>query len=136
MLHLPSQTFSLRRDPLWRVPLVLIGAVEATSQVVVREGLLDIRFGFYRARIPAAQVVGATPTPWPLHQGIGIRIGRDRTLALVGSTQGAVRLTLTDKAVSFLGFRSSSLVLSLDDPEGFVTAVDQLLAVHAPPRTP
>jgi hypothetical protein len=113
----------IRRDRLWRAPLLLIGATADRSHVDVGDGALDVRFGLANERVPLSQVVSSEPSEWPLIYGIGVRIGRGG-IAYVGSRFGVVRITLREphRFRVFFGIRAAfrSFYVSLDDPDAFL----------------
>lgn len=123
------ETFPIRRDPLWRVPLLIIGATEARSVVTLEDDALDVRFGGARVRIPYANVRSVRERAWSWLLGVGIRIAGDKTLGLVGATEGVVQIALKEpssEGVLFLR-HPRNVAVSLEDPAGFVAAVERRL---------
>ncbi|MBC04265.1 MAG: hypothetical protein CMJ34_13345 [Phycisphaerae bacterium] len=121
------QSFHIRRDVLWKAPLLLIGAVESNSRVQVSESMLDIQFGAFSTTIPIADIVSVEAVSWPIYRGIGIRLSLQRTLGLVGSTDGVVQLKLRNTGVSFLGIKCNTVSVSLDAPDSFIAAVQAVM---------
>ena len=119
--------FHIRRDVLWKAPLLLIGAVESNSRVQVDAATLDISFGAYSATIATADIVSVEAISWPLYRGIGIRLNFQGCLGLVGSTDGVVELKLREPAVSFLGIKCDTVAISMDAPDSFITAVEAVM---------
>jgi hypothetical protein len=122
--------FTISRSPVWRIPLLLIGATAERAKVTLEDDLLDVRFGPAHVRIPYSNIRTVSPRSWSLWRGIGIRIAGDKTLGLVGATTGVVQIAL--KAPSFEGVlfmrHPHNIAVSLDDPDGFVRAVEERLA--------
>ena len=46
-----NQTFTIRRDLLYKAPLLLIGVVESNSRVQIGESTIDIQYGMYSTTI-------------------------------------------------------------------------------------
>ena len=40
-----SLAFKIRRDLMWKAPLLIIGAVESNSRVKITESVLEVEFG-------------------------------------------------------------------------------------------
>lgn len=127
-----SKTFAIRRDRLWKVPLTVIGANESNSRVVVGPSHIDLEFGAYKSVVKVDNIESVEITDWPWYNGVGIRVGADETLGLVGSRDGVVLLTLREAEVSFLGARCRKVVISLEEPGAFIDAVEALVADRAP----
>lgn len=123
--HDEPTVFRIARDPAWRLPLLIIGATEARSVATLEPDAIDLRFGFTRVRVPYAALREVRARPWSFWLGLGIRIDRDATLGLVGSTRGVVNLALKEPTVEGVLFmrHPRNVAVSLEDPEGFVRAV-------------
>jgi hypothetical protein len=120
--------FAIKRSPLWRPLLGLFGATAASSWVEVEPDRLRARFGFYRLEIPRAEIAGAEPATWPFVAGIGWRGNFVSTLGLIGATSPVVRVRLRQKQrgrLLGLPLRFDNLYLSLEDPEGFIRALQR-----------
>ena len=122
--------FTIARSPVWRMPLLLIGATAERSRVTLEDEVLDVRFGAAHVRIPYANIRAVTPRAWRWWLGIGIRIAGDKTLGLVGSTTGVVQIALKAPSVEGVLFmrHPHNIAVSLEDPDGFVQAVEARLA--------
>lgn len=126
MTHHDDDTrFRIARDPLWRAPLWIIGATEARSVVTLEESALDLRFGIAHLVVPYDALRDVARRDWSLLLGIGIRIAGDKTLGLVGSTEGVVTLALKSPTVRGVLFmrHPRNIAVSLEDPDGFMRAV-------------
>jgi|JRYL01.1.fsa_nt_gb hypothetical protein len=123
------ERFQIARDPLWRAPLMLIGADAERSHVTFATDALDVQLGMARVRVPYANVREAKRRTWPWYLGIGIRIAGDKTLGLVGSTKGVVQLSFREPTVDGVLFmrRPNHLAVSLEDPEGFLAELQKRL---------
>ena len=120
------QRFNIRRDTIWKAPLLIIGATEANSYVELRGEDLVARFGIHESRISFSDIVSATAREWPIWNGIGIRITFGKSLGLVGSTEGVVELELKPEThVDFIGINCEKLAFSLEEPEAFLEALHQ-----------
>jgi hypothetical protein len=118
--------FSIRMDPVWRLPLLLIGAMPSNCAVEMSDSDLQFQYGLYKTSIPFGHLVSAKRVSWALWRGIGIRLNFRGAIGLIGSTKGVVELTLSEAAVSFLGVQCDRVSVSLEDPEGFVLAIEAL----------
>lgn len=123
------ESFRIARDFAWRLPLLIIGATEGRSLVTLGEDALIIQFGFTRVDIPYANIRSVSGREWSWLLGIGIRVAGDKTLGLVGSTQGVVQIALKtpmDRGGLFLR-NPRNVAVSLEDPNGFMSAVEDRL---------
>ena len=93
------ETFEISRDPLWRLPLLIIGATESRSVATLEDDTIDLRFGFAHVRIPYANIADVRGREWSWVLGIGIRVAGDKTLGLVGSTRGVVQIAFREPTV-------------------------------------
>lgn len=126
------ESFKIRRDVAWRAPLLIILATESRSVVAIDDEAIDARFGIAHVRIPIANVAAVQTRDWSWLLGIGIRIAADKTLGLIGSSDGVVQIALREPTVDGVLFlrRPRNIAVSLEDPEGFIAAVEARL-----PRT-
>ncbi len=104
----------------------LLGSGPGRSGVLVGADQLRVRMGDFRLTVPRSQVRSVARSDADLHGTTGIHIGHGRLL-VNGGPDGLVELTLdpplrTGRGLStlFTRARVDRLVLSLDDPEGFV----------------
>lgn len=114
--------YAMKRGAL-KPLLLLLGATAETSFVDVDEHDVTFRFGSFEERIPRDMIVSAERARWPAWAGIGWRIGPSRTLGLIGALDGTVRVSLNTRVKSrIMVFPVSfeSVVVSLEDPDGFV----------------
>jgi hypothetical protein len=119
--------FSIRRDPLWRAPLLVILATDARSYVALGDEAMEVSFGIASLRIPYENVRAVHERPWSFLLGIGIRIAGDKTLGLVGSTHGVVQIALREPTVRGVLFmrHPRNVAISLDDPQAFIEEVQR-----------
>ncbi len=87
---------------------------------------LRVRMGDFRLTVPRSQVRSVARSDADLHGTTGVHVGHGRLL-VNGGPDGLVELTLdpplrTGRGLStlFTRARVNTLVLSLDDPDGFV----------------
>lgn len=123
------ETFRIARDFAWRLPLLIIGATESRSLVTLGDDAVDIQFGFAKVSIPYANIRDVAGREWSWLLGIGIRVAGDKTLGLIGSTQGVVQIALRtpmDRGGLFLR-NPRNVAVSLEDPNGFMRALDERL---------
>ena len=122
--------FSFRLDPLWRGPLLLIGARRSGAWVDLGEEALQLRFGFFSARIPLADVHGARRIDWPFYYGIGVRLAPRRTIGYIGSQRGVVevRLRRARRFSVIVPVERERVALSLQAPDAFIDALSEAIA--------
>src|ERR1700742_866516 len=104
----------------------LLGAGPGRSGVLVGADQLRVRMGDFRLTVPRARVRSVVRSDANLHGTTGVHVGHGRLL-VNGGPDGLVELTLdpplrTGRGLStlFTRARVNQLVLSLEDPEGFV----------------
>ncbi|PTL76120.1 hypothetical protein [Vitiosangium sp. GDMCC 1.1324] len=106
----------------WSPLLTLFGGTPSRSYVEVAPDSVTFRFGAFVARIPLADVSGASRAHWPLLGGIGWRIGPG-AVGLIGSLQNVVEVTLRQPhRVRVMGIpvKARRVFVSLEDPEAFL----------------
>ncbi|MCB9600685.1 MAG: hypothetical protein H6722_07620 [Sandaracinus sp.] len=123
------ETFAIARDPIWRAPLLLIGATEARSVATLEDDAVDLRFGIAHVRIPYRSIRAIRRRGWPWYLGFGIRIAGDKTLGLVGSSTGVVEIALDAPTVEGVLFmrHPRNVAVSLVLPEAFEEALQRRL---------
>jgi hypothetical protein len=119
------ESFEIERDVAWRLPLLVIAATEARSVVVLKDDHIDVRFGMAHVTIPYANIRELHERDWSWWLGIGIRIAGDKTLGLIGSTQGVVQIALREPTVRGVLFmrHPRNIAISLSQPQAFIDAV-------------
>lgn len=120
-------TFEIERDLAWRLPLLVIGATGSRSLATLRDDAIDLRFGIAHVEIPYSNIRSLRPRDWSWLLGIGIRIAGDKTLGLIGSTQGVVQIALKEPTVRGVLFmrHPRNIAVSLSKPDEFIDAVQQ-----------
>ncbi|MBI4951848.1 MAG: hypothetical protein HY908_07420 [Myxococcales bacterium] len=123
--------YAIRRDPIIRLPLLIIAATKGRSYVEVDDREVHVVFGLADERIPLSAIRGVAPGEWAWYLGGGVRIGGGG-IAYVGSTRGIVRLELAEqlpfRVLFKLTARFGVCTLSLEEPEAFVDEVRGKLA--------
>jgi hypothetical protein len=113
------------RYGVWRPLLSLLGLGPAFSAVELDERELRVRMGWgFRTAIPLASVrsVNRSPNRW---SGIGVHGWAGRWL-VNGSVKGIVRMEIDPPGrarVLGVSVRLRTLEVSLEDPEGFIAAL-------------
>lgn len=125
------ESFPIERDWAWRAPLLIIGATESRSVAVLGDEGISIRFGIAHVQIPYGNIRELHPRDWAWWLGIGIRIAPDKTLGLIGSTQGVVQIALKEPTVKGVLFmrHPRNIAVSLSDPAAFIAAVEKRMPV-------
>jgi hypothetical protein len=119
--------FALKRD-VWVRPLLALftGTASRAWAEPGAEGL-TVRFGRYTTTIPYDALRAVQRARWPWYAGLGWRTNFRSVLALVGSYQGVVEITLDPPQRTRLfgiPFGLRELYLSLDEPELFLHAIE------------
>jgi hypothetical protein len=116
--------YPMRLDAPWLPILALFGGTPSRSFVDVTRDVVRIRFGpLFDENIAHGMIADAGPANWSLWRGIGWRIGRGRTIGLIGSLKNNVELRLREPIrVRFLFFPKACerIVVSLREPRQFL----------------
>jgi len=136
--------FPILISPLWRPFLLPFGATAERSFAEIEDGQLHVRFGaLFDQRFPLEQVEGAGQAHWPLWAGVGWRTSFRGTIGLIGTYVNIVevRFKQPQRVRLVVPQRCRRLVLSLEDPRGFIAALSERPAPQPtaegspPPRT-
>ena len=95
------------------------------GSVTVGDGTLTIRAGLLgRASVPLDRIDAVATMAWPWWWGFGARIVR-RAVAFVFSSGPAVRIDLVEpvRVRAPFGWRTSTLIVRVDDPAALVSAL-------------
>lgn len=117
--------FQIAIDPVWQLPLLLVGATPARSTATLGRDSVELQFGFTRVEVPYSAIADVRERDWSWLLGIGIRVASDKTLGLIGSRRGVVQITLkapTVRGVLFMR-HPRNLAISMAEPERFIEAV-------------
>lgn len=122
--------FPARISPVWRIPMLVVGATPSNSYVEIEDDDLVVRFGWFRDRIPIEAVVGAERRTWRFIDGLGVRFNRE-TMAYIGSYEGVVRIRVREPrrfpAPFGLKISRSSVTVALLDPDDFIADLERRL---------
>ena len=117
--------FPMRIDPVWRPALLPFGGTPDSSYAEVTADGVHFRFGFLFDRtILRSEIATAyrwQPAWW---HGIGWRSNLTGRIGLLGSHQGVVEIRLKNRTRSWGVFPCDRIAISLQDPEGFLEALD------------
>lgn len=120
--------YPMRLDPPWRPLLALFGGTPGRSFVELTPKTVRFRFGWAFDRTLAhAEIAGAQRVRWPLWWGIGWRLAPGGTVGLIGSRRGVVAVRLRHPRwmrLLFIPWRCHRICVSLEDPDGFVRALN------------
>jgi hypothetical protein len=123
--------FPARISPLWRLPMLVVGATPNNSYVELDDDALVVRFGWFNDRIPLAEISGAERTKWRFIDGLGVRFNRE-TMAYVGSRDGTVKVHMRAPrrfpAPFGMQITRGSVTVALLDPDGFIAELGRRLA--------
>jgi hypothetical protein len=116
--------YPMRLDAQWLPILALFGGTPSRSFAEVTQDIVRIKFGpLFDESIPYGMIAHASPATWSVLGGIGWRIGRGKTIGLIGSLKNNVELRLREPIrVRFLFFpkQCERIVVSLRDPRRFL----------------
>jgi hypothetical protein len=113
-----------RSAPLLRLAF---GVTPERAWVMVADGLVVARFGWWEFRVPVGNVARwRIEGPWPWLTAIGVRRSlRHGDLSFAGSPRGGVRLDLRAPVRWWL-FRVPAFYAGVDDLEGFAAELAAL----------
>ncbi len=118
--------FPIRVDPWWRPLLLAGGATRDSSYVDVTDGGVSFRFGFlFRRAVQRDEIAGAALRHWPIWMGVGWRSNLRGVIGLIGSYGGVVEVRLQNRSRAWGVFPCDRIAVSLEDPEGFIAALEQ-----------
>ena len=112
-----------RSRPLLRL---LFGVTPENAYVDLGD-VLEARFGYGRIRTPLANVVSwRIEGPWLWITAIGIRRGiRDGVFTFAGTPKGGVRVDFRERVPTMRFFRIPALYVTVEDLEGFASALSE-----------
>ena len=104
--------------------LALFGAKADRAFVEVHADTVTFRFGFFVEVIARAEITDVSPVAWPWWGGVGWRLAPG-LLALISASRNVVAVTLSEPRRTVLVFpwRYQRLLVSLEDPAGFIAAL-------------
>jgi hypothetical protein len=119
-----TRRFPIRTGQRSRPLLLLFGVREGNSFVDVTATEIDAHFGFYRLRVPVANVAQwRIEGPWAWITAIGVRYGiRGRDITFGGNHKAGVRLDFKEP-VKWHILRLTRLYASVADLEGLGAAL-------------
>jgi len=118
--------FPIRVDPWWRPLLLAGGATRDSSYVEVTDDGVSFRFGFFfRRAVKRDEIAGAALRHWPIWMGVGWRSNLRGVIGLIGSYGGVVEVRLQSRSRAWGVFPCDRIAVSLEDPEGFIAALEQ-----------
>lgn len=119
-----SMRFAIRFDRVWRHTFVWLGLGPKRSFVAIDHGAITVRMGWaFRMTANLRDVTAAIDDRRFLSRGVHGWRGR---YLVNGSGKSLVRLTIDPPArarASLFPVKVRELVVSLDDPDGFLAAV-------------
>lgn len=115
----PATAFSIRLERRLLPILILFGVHPGAASVRLDGDRLDVRFGFFRAQVPLANIVCWDITgPYRWWRAVGVRatVGKPE-LTFGGSAHGGVRLHFREP-IRIARIRVRDLYLTVDNLEG------------------
>jgi hypothetical protein len=106
---------------------VFFGVTPERAWARVGDGLVTLRFGWWRFRVPISQVASwRIEGPWRWITAIGVRLSiRHGDISFAGSPRGGIRLDF-HRPVRWGVFRPPAVYLGVDDLEGFAAELSAL----------
>ena len=128
--------FQIRIDPIWRVPLLIGGAIRVNSHVALTDEGVRVRFGLLFDRlVPYDDIKAVFGRSWPFLYGIGWRSNLRGVIGLVGSYHDVVEVRLNKRGPRAWGlFPVDRICVSLEEPERFIYELEKHLAPPAEPE--
>jgi hypothetical protein len=114
------QRFPIKLGRFSRPVLVFFGVRQSNAYVDLIDELLDAHFGFFRMRVPIANIKRwEIQGPWLWIKAIGVRRGaRDGDISFDGTHTGGVRIDFHER-VHWGFLRVPRLYVTVADLEGF-----------------
>jgi hypothetical protein len=132
-----NQRFAIRRDGWVRPVLWLFGATTSQSYLEVGPEALRAHYGWvFDKRFAYPEIEGVTTGRWPWWGGLGWRSNLVGRLGLIGSYSGIVDIRLRRRRWLWfvvLPLSCKQLSVSLQDPQGFITALEERLGQRPKP---
>lgn len=106
--------------------LLFFGVRRSNAYVDLSDRALDAHFGFFRFRTPADNLASwGIEGPWRWITAVGVRLGiRHHDLTFGGTNRAGVRIDLK-RPVQWMGFRVPAFYVTVDDLEGFASALTE-----------
>ncbi len=118
--------YTIRISSFFAPFLLVIGVTTSTAYVTIDDTAIEVRYGFFRYRLPLAAISSVESMDWPLVYGIGLRIAPGLTLGCVASADGVARVNFAaPQKLSLLlraiGVGCRAFAVSLDEPNAFMS---------------
>ncbi|HVJ94358.1 MAG TPA: hypothetical protein VM580_31435 [Labilithrix sp.] len=125
--------FALAITPACRVLFAVLGMPGKSSyaEVDAERGTLHVKAGiWFEETFSLGEVSEVVPSSWPWYGGLGVKLGPDNSVGVVGSGKGvvAVRFSRPQTMHVLLTVHRSELRLSLESPDAFARAVREACA--------
>lgn len=126
--HTKTRRFPILVSPFWRALLFPFGVTPERAFAAIDDGELHVSFGrLFEHRFPLEAVETVASSRWPLWAGIGLRTDFRRTVGLVGAYVNTVEVRFKERqrVRMVVPLPCERLVLSLEDPEAFIAALEK-----------
>jgi len=126
--------FPIRIAPLLTPLLWPFGVRGPRAVASLEHGRLRLQFGaLFDHGFPLTAIEHSRRASWPWWMGMGLRIGLDRKLGLIGSLRGIVCIHFREpvRVRSLVPLRCQDLFVSLEDPGGFIAAIEAAPGLQA-----
>lgn len=126
--HARPKRFPVLIRGRWWPLLIPFGVTQERAFVQVGERELRVCFGpLFDYRFPLEAVETVAPSRWPFWAGIGPRVDFRGTVAFVGAYGNTVEVRFKERqrVRMVVPLQCERLVLSLEDPEAFIAALEK-----------
>lgn len=123
--------FPFRIAPILRPLLFPLRVSGERAMARVGGGRVRVEFGvLFRGDFPLEQIASVGHSMWPWWGGAGLQLGPRGRVALIGSLMGVVSMNFTraQRVRAPMPWNCHELVMSLEDPVGFIATVQA--AIH------
>ena len=126
--------FQFSLSPVWSPLFTLTGFWRKRTYIELDNQGVTFHFGTAHETVPYSNLKSIAPRrKWIYLLGVGPKLGPDGGVSYVGSLAGVVQLRFKEPVSMevWLGIRhpkAKCVTVSLEDPEGFIKAVEEQLA--------
>ena len=134
--HARAKRFPVLIRGRWWPLLMPFGVTQERAFVQVGERELRVCFGpLFDYRFPLEAVETVAPSRWPLWAGIGPRVNFRGTVAFVGAYENTVEVRFKERQRMrmLVPVPCQRLIVSLEDPEAFMAALEKRTATTEAP---
>ena len=125
--------YDFQIDPLMKWILLPFSATPENCFAEIESETLHVKMGkLFDEVLPLSHMKQAESSQWPFYLGLGARLGLNGEYGVLASTKNVVAIDFQDheyiKALGPMHFKAQKLVLSLEEPEAFMRALNEKLS--------